>query len=338
MSIFRIGRFVFLTSLLMLNAAAAQTLKTVRERGALVCGVSQGLPGFSEKDGSGNWAGFDVDFCRAVAAAIFNDASKVNFVPLNAGERFDALKSGKIDVLSRNSTWTLSREVEYGVIFAGITYYDGQGFLVRKARNVTSALELGGTRVCVQKGTTTELNLADYFSANGMKLEVISFDAAADTVKAYDQGRCDVFSSDVSQLYSERLTLTKPSDHVILVDIISKEPLGPAVRQGDEQWFNVVKWVHFAMINAEELGVASKNIGDALKSDKPDVKRLLGREDGFGEGLGLTNDWAARIVALVGNYGEVFERTIGGRSKIAIPRGLNHLWSAGGIQYAPPIR
>jgi general L-amino acid transport system substrate-binding protein len=320
------------------SLAGAQTLKAVQERGALNCGVSQGLPGFSEKDASGAWSGFDVDFCRAIAAAIFNDAGKVNFVPLNAVERWDAIKSGKIDVLSRNSTWTLSREVELALVFAGVTYYDGQGFLVRRARNVTSALELGGTKICVQTGTTTELNLGDFFSANGMKFELVSLQTATEVVKAYNDGRCDVFSSDVSQLYAERLNLTKPAEHMILADIISKEPLGPAVRRGDEQWLNIVKWVHFAMINAEELGVGMKTLEEALKSEKPDVKRLLGRDNDYGKLLGLTNDWAARVIRLVGNYSEVFERNVGTRSRVGIPRGLNHLWSAGGIQYAPPIR
>lgn len=318
-------------------AAEAQTLKTIKDRGALLCGVSQGLPGFSERNEKGEWSGFDVDFCRALAAAIFADATKVNFVALNAAERFDALKAGKIDILSRNSTWTLSREVD-GLLFVGTTYYDGQGFMVRKARNITSALELQNVKICVQAGTTTELNIIDYFNDNGMKFEIVKFNVAKEMVKAYDEGKCDVFTSDVSQLYAERLSLTKAGDHVILADIISKEPLGPAVRAGDEQWFNVAKWVHFAMINAEELGVGAKTLDDALKSDKPDVKRLLGRDNDHGARLGLTNDWVVRIVRHVGNYGEVFERNVGVKSKVGIPRGLNHLWSAGGIQYAPPIR
>jgi general L-amino acid transport system substrate-binding protein len=337
LSIFRIALGGVLMAALALPATA-QTLKAVQERGVLNCGVSQGLPGFSEKDSKGAWSGFDVDFCRAIAAAIFNDAGRVNFVPLNAVERWDAIKSGKIDVLSRNSTWTLSREVELALVFAGVTYYDGQGFLVRRARNVTSALELGGTKICVQTGTTTELNLGDFFNANGMKFELVSLQTATEVVKAYNDGKCDVFSSDVSQLYAERLNLSKPAEHMILADIISKEPLGPAVRRGDEQWLNIVKWVHFAMINAEELGVGMKTLEEALKSEKPDVKRLLGRDNDYGKLLGLTNDWVARLIRQVGNYGEVFERNIGMRSRVGIPRGLNHLWSAGGIQYAPPIR
>src|SRR6059036_560739 len=234
------------------EAATAQTLKTVKDRGMLSCGVSQGLPGFSSPDDKGNWTGLDVDLCRAIAAAIFNDATKVKFTPLSAKDRFTALQSGEIDVLSRNSTWTLSRDTALGLNFTGVNYYDGQGFMVRKALKVNSALELNGASVCTQTGTTTELNLADYFRANKMKYEVIAFATADETIKAYDSGRCDVFTTDVSQLYSEKLKLANANDHIILPEVISKEPLGPAVRHGDDQWFDLVKWVHFAMINAEE--------------------------------------------------------------------------------------
>jgi general L-amino acid transport system substrate-binding protein len=316
----------------------AQTLQAVKDRGALNCGVSQGLPGFSAPDDKGNWSGLDVDFCRAVAAAIFNDPNKVKFVPLSASERFGALRNNTIDVLSRNSTWTMSRETELKLAFAAITYFDGQGFMVHKNLNVTSALELDKKKVCVQSGTTTEMNLRDYFSTNKMALEVVEFAKADDAVKAYDEGKCDVFSTDVSGLYAERIKLSNPIDHVILPDVISKEPLGPVVRQGDETWLNIIKWTHFAMLNAEELGVSSQTIEDAKKSAKPDVKRLIGSEGAYGEQLGLTKDWAARIVALVGNYSEVFERNVGTSSKLGIPRGENNLWSRGGIQYAPPIR
>jgi general L-amino acid transport system substrate-binding protein len=319
-------------------AATAQTLAAVKQRGAVVCGVSEGLYGFSAPDDKGNWTGFDVDFCRAIAAAIFNDASKVKFVALNADERFRVLQGGQIDLLSRNSTWTMGREIGLKLSFAATTYYDGQGFLVRGALNVSSALELGGTKVCVQTGTTTEHNLADFFRANKMQYEAVKFVRAEEVLKAYQSGRCDVMTSDVSQLHAEKIKLPKPADHVILPDVISKEPLGPVVRQGDEQWFNLVKWSHFAMINAEELGVSSKTIDDALRSEKPDVKRLVGTEGDYGEQLGLSKDWAARIIKLVGNYGEVFDRNIGVGSKLAIPRGVNHLWVLGGIQYAPPIR
>jgi general L-amino acid transport system substrate-binding protein len=320
------------------SAASAQTLKTVKDRGTLTCGVSTGLPGFSNPDDKGVWSGLDVDLCRAVAAAIFNDAGKVKYVPLNAEDRFKALQSGAIDLLSRNSTWTMSRETEFNLSFAAINYYDGQGFMVRKALKKDSALELDGSKVCVQSGTTTQLNLGDYFRANNMKFQEMAFPDAAATLKAYGSGACDVFTSDVSQLYAERLGLAAPGDHVILPDVISKEPLGPAVKQGDSQWLEIVKWSHFAMINAEELGVTSKNIDEALKSQKPDVKRLVGTEGAYGTQIGLTNDWAARIIRLVGNYGEAYERNVGTGSKLGIPRGLNHLWNEGGIQYAPPIR
>jgi general L-amino acid transport system substrate-binding protein len=318
--------------------AGAQTLQKVKERGTLVCGVSQGLLGFSAPDERGNWSGFDVDLCRALAAAIFNDAAKVKFVPLSADARFEALRSGEIDVLSRNSTWTLSRESGLKVSFAAVTYFDGQGFLVGNALDLTSALELNGKKVCVQSGTTSELNLADFFRANNMQYELVKRATMEEARKAYDAGDCEVLTSDVSQLHAERLTLARPDDHLVLPEIISKEPLGPAVRQGDDQWFNIVKWTHFAMLNAEELGVSTKTVDEATRSTKPDVRRLLGNDGGLGEQLGLTKDWAARIVRLVGNYGEVFERNVGTESKLAIPRGVNQLWSAGGIQYAPPIR
>ncbi|MFG1400049.1 amino acid ABC transporter substrate-binding protein [Roseixanthobacter pseudopolyaromaticivorans] len=320
------------------HGASAQTLKAVKDRGELVCGVSRGLPGFSNPDSSGKWTGFDVDLCRGIAAAVLNDPSKVKFVPLNAEERFAALKDGKVDVLSRNSTWTLQREGELGLLFGPITYYDGQGFMVRSARKITSALELDNSKVCVQAGTTGAGYATDYFAANNMKLELISLPSSDEVVKAYDSGKCDTITTDVSQLYSLRLVMAKPGDHIVLPDVISKEPLGPVVRQGDDQWFNVVKWTHYAMLNAEELGVNSGNLDQALKSEKPDVKRLVGTDGNYGEQIGLTKDFAVRIVKAVGNYGEVFERNVGAGSKLGIPRGINQLWSTGGIQYAPPVR
>ena len=318
------------------RAAQAQTLKTAKERGALVCGVSEGLPGFSAKDAKGEWSGFDVDFCRALAAAILNDSTKVRFVPLNAEIRFAALKAGAIDVLSRNSTWTMAREAELKLIFPAVTYYDGQGFLVRRSMPVQSALELDGAKVCVQEGTTNAQNVADYFRSNSLKYDLVTTTSAADAIKAYDANLCTVFTGDVSQLFAERLTLAKPDQHVILPDVISKEPLGPAVRQGDEQWALIVKWTHFAMLNAEELGVGSKTIEQALKSQKPVIKRLVGAEGNLE--IGLSADWVVRIVRAVGNYGETFDRNVGAGSKLAIPRGLNHLWTSGGIQYAPPLQ
>ena len=320
------------------DGAGAQTLKAVKDRGHLVCGVSQGIAGFSAPQPNGDWAGFDVDFCRALAAAIFDDPHKVDFVPLSAGERFTALASARIDVLSRNSTWTMEREAELPVVFAGVTYYDGQSFMVRRARNVGSALDLGGSKACVQSGTTTELNLADYFNANGMKYEAMLKATVDDAVKAYDAGACDVLTSDASQLYAVRLKLAKPGDHVILPDIISKEPLGPAVRRDDVPWLTIVKWVNFAMVNAEELGVSSATIDAALASKKPAVQRLVGTEGNYGAEIGLTKDWAARVIRRVGNYGEVFERNVGTKTPLGIPRGINQLWTAGGIMYAPPIR
>jgi len=337
-SAFRLCAFAS-AALIWLSAqpALAQTLATIKQRGALACGVSEGISGFSIETG-GRWAGFDVDFCRAIAAAVLGDPGKVRYVPLNPERRFETLQAGDIDVLSRNTTWTMSREIELKLVFPATTYFDGQGFLVRKARNATSALELADAKVCVQGNTTTELNLADFFRTNNMRLERITFPDAAAAVRAYDAGRCDVYTSDVSQLYAERLGLTAPDDHVILPDVISKEPLGPVVRQGDEQWANIVKWTVFALINAEELGVTSKSIDQALRSEKPDVRRLVGTEGNFGEHAGLTRDWAVRIIRSVGNYAEIYERNVGVGSKLGIPRGLNELWTTGGIVYAPPIR
>jgi general L-amino acid transport system substrate-binding protein len=331
--------FATVAGLLISSAAShAQTLKRVMDRGALICGVTQGLPGFSLPDDKGNWTGFDVDFCRAMAAAIFNDSSKVKFSPLSAKDRFTALQSGEIDVLARVTSWTLSRDTALGLNFAAVTYYDGQGFLIRKSLKVNSALELNGASICTQTGTTSELNLSDFFRTHKIKYELVAFATADEVVKAYDTGRCDVFSTDLSQLYAERLKLTNPNDHMILPEIISKEPLAPVVRQGDDQWLDLARWTHFAMLNAEELGVGSKNIGEAMQSDRPDIMRLVGTEGNFGEQLGLSKGWAAHIIRLVGNYGEVFERNLGTGSRLAIPRGINNLWNNGGIQYAPPIR
>jgi general L-amino acid transport system substrate-binding protein len=320
------------------GAADAQTLKSVQDRSKLVCGVSQGIAGFSIKDDKGEWTGFDVDFCRALAAAIFNDPSKVEYVPLTASERFDALKDKKVDVLSRNSTWTLGREEDANLVFAGVTYYDGQAFLAPKSRNAASALELDGSKVCVQKGTTSEPNAKDFFETNHVNYEFVESDTVADTVANYLAGKCNVLTTDESQLFALRSGFPKPGDHMILPDVISKEPLGPVVRQDDIQWFNIVKWVNYALLDAEEAGVSSKTIDDALKSQKPDVKRLVGTEGDFGKPLGLTNAWAANAIRAVGNYGEIFDRNVGAHTKLGIPRGLNELWDNGGIQYAPPIR
>ncbi len=315
----------------------AQTLEAVKARGQLLCGVNEGLVGFASKSAAGAWSGFDVDFCRAVSAAVFNDAAKVEFVPLSASERFEALHAGKIDVLSRNSTWTLSRELDHGLSFAAITYFDGQGFMVPRSAKVNSALELGGSKVCVLKDTTTQRNLADYFEANSMKFEAVPVASAAEALERYKKKDCLVLTSDVSQLYAQRLDLADAGEHLILPEVISKEPLGPAVRQDDPKWRNLVQWVHFAMVDAEELGVSAATLNEAKASTKPAVKRLLGGEGQLGSELGLANDWVANVVRLVGNYGEVFERNLGAGSKLGIPRGLNQLWNIGGIQYAPPV-
>jgi general L-amino acid transport system substrate-binding protein len=320
------------------SAASAATLDTVKQKGQVTCGTNPGLAGFGVPDDKGNWSGLDVDSCRAIAAAIFNDPTKVKFVPLSAKDRFTALQSGEVDVLIRNSTWTMSRDTTLGIVFTGVNYYDGQGFMVRKKLGVASALELNGASVCTQQGTTTELNLADFFRANKIKYEVVAFAAADETLKAYDAGRCDAFTTDASGLYAERLKLTNPDEHIVLPEIISKEPLGPSVRKGDDQWFALVKWVGYALLNTEELGVTKANVDQMVKSENPELKRLLGVEGKYGEGIGLTNDWVVRIVKGVGNYGEIFERNVGEGSRLKIKRGLNALWNKGGLQYAPPVR
>jgi general L-amino acid transport system substrate-binding protein len=318
--------------------ADSATLKAVKDRGMLNCGANGQLAGFGIPDPQGNWTGFDVDFCRALAAAIFNDPTKVKFVPLTAANRFTALQSGEIDVLSRNTTWTMERDTTLGVDFAAVNFYDGQGFMVRKSLKVNSALELNGASVCVQQGTTTELNLADYFRQNHMSLKTVTFATLDEAIKAYDSSRCDAFTTDSSGLYGTRLQLADPNANIVLPEIISKEPLSPAVRQGDDSWEDLVRWTHFAMVDAEELGVNQHNVDDMLKSDAPDIRRLLGVEGQFGTALGLSNDWAYRIVKLVGNYGESFERNVGQGSPLKIARGLNALWTKGGLQYGLPIR
>jgi general L-amino acid transport system substrate-binding protein len=320
------------------DTAVAATLDTVKQRGVLNCGASGQLPGFSLPDAQGNWTGLDVDYCRAIAAVIFNDPAKVKFVALTARDRFTALQTGDVDVLVRNTTWTSSRDTQLGLNAGTVNYYDGQGFMVRKSLKINSALELNDAAICVQQGTTTELNLADYFRANRMRLKTVTFATLDETLKAYESGRCDAFTSDASQLYATRLKLAKQDEHVVLPEIISKEPLASFVRHGDDQWFDVVKWVHFAMLNAEELNITKANVDEQMKSDNPEVKRLLGTEGNFGEQLGLTKDWVYRIVKLVGNYGEIFEHNVGQGSPLKIARGLNALWNKGGIQYAPPVR
>ena len=325
---------------LLAGAAQAQgTLNSIKQKGYISCGSNPGLAGFGVPDAQGRWTGLDVDFCRALAAAIFNDVTKVRFIPLSAKDRFTALQSGEVDILSRNTTWSMSRDTALGLDFPAVNFYDGQGFMVKKKLGVTSAKQLDGASVCTQQGTTTELNLADYFRANKMKYEVVAFASADETFKAYDAGRCDAFTTDASGLYAERLRASAPDDNIVLPEIISKEPLAPAVRQGDAQWADIVRWTHYAMLNAEEAGITQGNVDQMAKSsDNPDVKRILGTEGKYGADLGLTNDWAYRIIKLVGNYGEVFERNVGQGSPLKIQRGLNALWSKGGLQYGPPIR
>ncbi len=324
------------------SAASAATLDDVKAKGFVQCGVNTGLAGFSNPDDKGDWSGLDVDLCRAIAAAIFGDGTKVKFTPLSAKERFTALQSGEVDLLSRNTTWTVNRDSALGLNFRAVTYYDGQGFMVNKTKlpDINSALQLSGAAVCVQTGTTTELNLADYFKANKMEYNPVVFEKVEEADAAYDAGRCDVYTTDQSGLYSTRLKLKAPDDHIILPEIISKEPLGPAVRQGDDQWYDIVTWVHYAMLQAEEFGVTQANVEEMKASENPEIKRLLGTEADtkIGTDMGLTNDWVVNIVKTVGNYGESFERNVGAGSPLKIARGLNALWSKGGLQYAPPIR
>jgi general L-amino acid transport system substrate-binding protein len=320
-------------------ASAGQTFDTVKARGQLVCGVHPGLGGFGAPDEKGNFVGFDVDICRAVAAAMFGDATKVRYVPLSTQQRFTALQAGEIDMLARNTTWTLTREGSNGMLFAAVNFYDGQGFLVAKKLGVKSAKELSGATVCVQTGTTTELNLADYGRANKLDLKPVTIDSYEETTKAFVSGRCDALTSDSSQLAATRATQTpNPDDYVILPERISKEPFAPAVRQGDDQWFNAVKWALYAMVQAEESGITSANVDAMTRSTDPNIQRLLGVTPGMGKSLGLDEKWAYNIIKQVGNYGESFERNLGQASKLKLDRGLNALWTNGGLMYAIPIR
>lgn len=329
-----IGLFIAVMS----YQAAAGTLDEVRRNGIVTCGVGQNLPGFSARDKSGKWTGLDIDTCRAVAAATLGDARKTKFVPLTAKERFPALQSGEVDLIARNTTWTLSRDTALKLNFAGVNYYDGQGFMVRRELGLNDASELAGAVICVTSGTTTALNLSDFFKAAGIEFREVKFDAAVDAAQAYDAGRCDAFTSDRSALAAFRVTFSKPDDHILLPDIISKEPLGPVVRHGDDQWLDIVKWSLFAMIQAEESGVTSRNVDEMKQSRFPDVRRLLGVAGQLGENLNLNNDWAYRIVKQVGNYGEVYERNVGPETQLRLPRGLNALWKDGGLLYPMPFR
>ena len=327
-----------LSSFAMIGVGQAATLDDVKAKGFVQCGVSQGVPGFSNPDEAGNWSGIDVDVCRAVAAAVFCDANKVKYSPLSAKERFTALQSGEIDILSRNTTWTLVRDTALGLNFAGINYYDGQGFMVRKDLGVSSAKELAGASVCVNIGTTTELNMADFFRTNGMDYSPVVFEKADEVVAAYDSGRCDVYTTDQSALAAQRLKLKNADDHMVLPEVISKEPLGPVVRHGDDQWFDLVKWSLFAMLEAEEAGVTSANVGEMKGSSNPVIKRLLGTEGELGSNLGLADEWAACIVEQVGNYGESFNKHVGPDTPVGLERGVNAQWKDGGLMYGMPVR
>ena len=324
------------------SAASATTLDDVKARGTLKCVVNIGLAGFAAPNDKGEYSGFDIDYCRAIASAVFGDPSKVEFLPANAKDRFELLANKTGDVLVRNTTWTISRDTTLGLNFTGVNYYDGQGFMInaKKLPGITSALQLSGASVCVQTGTTTGLNLADYFKSNNLEYNPVVFAQNEEVNAAYDSGRCDVLTTDQSGLYATRLGLAAPADHVVLPEIISKEPLGPAVRQGDDQWFHIVRWVGNALIIAEEFGITQANVEEMKGSANPEIKRVLGQEENskFGTDLGLGEDWVVNIVKGVGNYGEIFERNIGTGSPLKIARGLNALWSKGGLQYAPPIR
>ena len=320
------------------TAANAATMDDVKKKGFVQCGVSQGVPGFSNPDANDNWTGIDVDVCRAVAAAVLGDSKKVKFSPLTAKERFTALQSGEIDILSRNTTWTATRDTALGLNFAGVNYYDGQGFMVRKSLGVKGAMELAGAAVCTNLGTTTELNVADFFRDNKMEYKLVAFEKADEVVAAYDAGRCDVYTTDQSALAANRIKLSSPDDHMVLPDVISKEPLGPVVRHGDDQWLDVVKWSLIAMLNAEELGISSANVGKMMSSDNPGIRRFLGTEGDVGKNLGLSTDWAANIVKQVGNYAESFDRNVGPNTSLKLSRGVNANWKDGGLMYGMPAR
>jgi len=320
-------------------AWAGKTLDAVKSRGQVVCGVNTSGPGFSNADSQGKWTGLDVDFCKAVAAAVLNDANKVKFVPLNSQQRFTSLQAGEVDVLSRNSTWTLTRDASLGIVFTGINYYDGQGFMVPKKLSIASAKKMNGATVCVQAGTTSEKNVADYFGANNMKYKPVVFDTAEAITSAFFSGRCQVYTTDMSDLAGARTKAPKADDYVILPEVISKEPLGPSVRRGDDEWFEIVRWTLFAMLEAEEDGLTQGNVDSQKASSKDhNVQRFLGVSEDTGKLLGLDKEWAYRIVKQVGNYGESFERNLGPKSPVGLPRGVNNLWTKGGLMYAPPIR
>lgn len=327
-----------LGSLLGISEASAGTLEDVKSKGFVQCGVAQGLPGFATRNDQGKWQGIDVDFCRALSAAIFGKPDQVKYTPLSSKERFSSLQSGDIDVLSRNTTWSATRDIALGLSFPGTLFYDGQGFMVRRNLGVTSAKQLGDATICANTGTTTELNVADFFQEIGKKYELVTFEKSDEALAAYEKERCDAYTTDHSGLSAQRLKLQNPNDHIVLAETISKEPLGPAVREADDRWFKIVRWTLFALINAEELGVSSANADEMRGSKNPKIKRLLGVDGELGVKMGLTNDWAYNIIKQVGNYGELFDRNVGPKSALKIPRGRNALWTKGGLHYAPPQR
>ncbi len=321
------------------QAQAATTLETVKARGHLICGVNTSAPGFSSVDSKGNWSGLDVDVCRAVAAATLGDASKVKFVPLSSPQRFSALQAGEIDMLARNTTWTMTRDTTTGSVFTAVTYYDGQGFMVPKRLKVTKAEQLRGATICVQSGTSSEKSLADYFAQKNIKFRTVVFDTTEATQAAFFSGRCQAYTTDMSDLAGARTNSPNPADYDILPDVISKEPLAPAVRRGDDQWLSIVRWSIFTMLNAEELGMTKANVDELKKTDtRPDVQRLAGAAEDMGKALGLDSQWSYNIIKQVGNYGESFEANMGPNSKLGLPRGVNKLWTQGGLMYAPPVR
>lgn len=336
--VYAIATSVLLAFTATADAQQSSTLEKTKRNGYVSCGASEGVPGFSLPDQAGVWTGFDIDWCRAVAAAVLNDPNATRYKSLSARDRLLVLQSGEIDMLARTTTWTSSRDTAFGLNFTAVNYYDGQGFLVRKATGVKSAKELNGASVCIQQGTTGELNLADYTRASKIEVKPVAFATSTEAANAFVAGRCDAWTTDISALSANKLRFPNPDDYVVLPEVISKEPLGAWVRQGDDQWFDIVRWTLFAMQNAEELGITQANVDEMLKSNNPEIKRLLGVEGKFGEQFGLTNDWVVRIVKAVGNYGESYERHLGPKTRLAIPRGLNNLWTNGGLMYAPPIR
>ncbi len=335
--LFTVAVFVMVTPLLAV-AQGTGTLDAIKNRGHLQCGISQGVPGFSSQNPDGSYSGIDVDYCNALGAAIFGTAEAVRFTALSARERFTALQSGEIDVLSRNTTWTATRDATLGVHFVGVTYYDGQGFITRRGNEIRTVKELEGASICTQLGTTTELNLADYFRTNNLEYNLVAFDRINEVLAAYETERCDAFTADLSALAAHRTQFQDPSAHILLPEVISKEPLGPLVRQGDDSFYNLAKWVLFALIEAEELGVTQENVAQMLTSTNPNIRRLLGVEGEIGAALGVSPDWGVNVIKAVGNYGEMFERNLGTNTPVGLERGLNALWFNGGLMYAMPMR